>query len=711
MRGWLITWQYTVWIVLVLLAAPAFAVDRYIDNSPPGGCSNGNTTYSPGGTGSCGSGSATLYTSISNALAAETTQAGDALYIRAGTYAEGVDSNAHTIPTGTTWENAPIISGYQNEVVTLRTGGGANIINLVDQSYIQYLKFANLVLDGVGSSMDNVVCIGTGVQKVHHISFENVEVMNGPHIGVFFHGHFNIFRGGSVHDIGDPAVFPPPFEYYGFYVEGDDNLVEYTEVYNTRSYGIHNHSSHPTGGTRNEYRYLLLHDTATNAPSQGAIVLGAGIDSFIHDSVIYDSAAHGIVVYSIFSEGTWVYNNTVYNSVGTGIKIQDNAPSPRIANNILHNNSTHIENGGVSTTFQTNLCTTSGTGCGLTGNPLFTNAAANDFSLLAGSPAINAGTAVSGQVCNGTCDIGAFETWTHAGCVVQDATPNTINITFTNNANPPILPASGITGFSATENGGAKTLSGNGTRVGDNQINLVASSNFSSGTTVRYSYSGGNATDSELIGGTFSQPLLSITNQLCTNNVSQGQTFTLAQTEFNFYGYPGGTEAGMSKKPHSAVAANTHATVAVGHHIWVRAEISCTGGECPSTGMFWRYSRNGGAYTVVPDTFGADNIKFCGTAFHSDVPSGDTTERLSADGLTFVPGLLVRSSNAIPTVSLAQNQKTEIAACLQFDTDIVPTASGPTYDFQLWKQDGTQINTYTQTPRVQVVPIAGGGGF
>src|SRR5687768_15280622 len=42
---------------------------------------------------------------------------GDTLYIRAGTYSESISSNVQTIPTGTSWANAPLIAGYPGETV------------------------------------------------------------------------------------------------------------------------------------------------------------------------------------------------------------------------------------------------------------------------------------------------------------------------------------------------------------------------------------------------------------------------------------------------------------------------------------------------------------------------------------------------------------------------------------------------------------------
>ena len=83
-----------------------------------------------------------------------------------------------------------------------------------------------------------------------------------------------------------------------------------------------------------------------------------------------------------------------------------------------------------------------------------------------------------------------------------------------------------------------------------------------------------------------------------------------------------------------------------------------------------------------------------------------TTDQLSTSG-TFVAGGLVLTSNAVPNVTLANGNKTELEYCVAFDTD----ASG-TYTFRLYQQDGSALNTYTVTPTITIVSSsAGGSGF
>ena len=102
--------------------------------------------------------------------------AGDVLYIRTGTYNEHIDSSAQTLPTGTSWANAPIISSYPGETATVLQGVG------LTDTYAHYMSFENLVFDGQNKS-DVIITVGMNVTAPHHIQFKNCEVKNAAHHG------------------------------------------------------------------------------------------------------------------------------------------------------------------------------------------------------------------------------------------------------------------------------------------------------------------------------------------------------------------------------------------------------------------------------------------------------------------------------------------------------------------------------------------------
>lgn len=154
---------------------------------------------------------------------------------------------------------------------------------------------------------------------------------------------------------------------------------------------------------------------------------------------------------------------------------------------------------------------------------------------------------------------------------------------------------------------------------------------------------------------------------------------------------------------------NTNILCRVGGAVRLRLAVTCTIADCPPTGFYLYYSRNGGDYAIVPNTFDADNIAFIGTGPDPDIPTNGTatTEQLSTSG-TFVAGAFVRSSNAIPTVDMPINGKTELEYAIAFDTD---ATAGDTYDLRIYQQDGSALNTYTHTPRITLMSPSAGFGF
>ena len=68
----------------------------------------------------------------------------------------------------------------------------------------------------------------------------------------------------------------------------------------------------------------------------------------------------------------------------------------------------------------------------------------------------------------------------------------------------------------------------------------------------------------------------------------------------------------------------------------------------------------------------------------------------------------VRTSNAIPTVDMVLNGKTECEYVFTFDTD---ATAGDIYDIRMYQQDGTALNAYTVTPRMTLTAPSAGMGF
>mgnify|MGYP001572812355 CR=1 FL=1 len=204
-----------------------------------------------------------------------------------------------------------------------------------------------------------------------------------------------------------------------------------------------------------------------------------------------------------------------------------------------------------------------------------------------------------------------------------------------------------------------------------------------------------------------------ITNQSCTNNVGAAVSYVFTQAAFEFHGLRG-TEAAPVGTPYASAPENTNILVRVGGSVRLRLAVTCTTADCPPIGFIPRYScaacGTAGTYTVVPDTFVADEaIGFCGTSPDTNIPTNGTatTDQLSTSG-TFVAGALVRTSNAIPTVDIGLNGKTELEYCFAFSDLGVATR---TFDIRLYDQSGAALNAYTVTPRMTLAAPSAGMGF
>lgn len=307
---------------------------------------------------------------------------GDTLMVRAGTYTEAISSNHFTLPTGTSYANAPRIVAYPGsspyESVILN-GTNDGPINLA-HDYIQYMIFEGFVIDGQNTDTP-VSTFGAP----DHIRFLNCEMKNGGSAtiganGVFLNTNAVFFEiiSCKVHNNSG----------HGFYISSSDNLVDKCEIYTNGGFqtsgnnhwGIQlYHSVDPTNTNRNIVRNNRIYGHTLETGAGG--VTCRGDSNLIYNNLIY-SNVNGIVPLAN-QTNTKVYNNTVYNNSNYGIQVQGGTGAI-VQNNIFYSNFVN-EDYLVSTTHDHNLTT----------DPHFLNAAGNDFHLTASSTgAIDQGTTV-----------------------------------------------------------------------------------------------------------------------------------------------------------------------------------------------------------------------------------------------------------------------------------------------------------------------------
>jgi parallel beta-helix repeat protein len=342
------------------------------------------------------------FLTISKGLSVMT--AGDTLRIRQGTYAEFITS----VPSGTSYANAPVISAYPGETVTLAPSGSllASVIDLAGPFH--HVIFQNLRIDAAGVGYGGQVSRGG-----HHIRFQGVEIFNAGQNGFLLPNlstttsTFIEFLNCNVHDNGFLLI---DGKYgHGLYIETSDNLVEGCAVHHNGAYGIHIFSGSAGVASNNTVRANDAHDNSRGTPTIGAgILLSSGDNNVAYNNITRGNAYGIIVGFGSVNSNMKAYNNTIYRNSLDGILVTVDSSSAQLRNNILWANGNAMSNSGSGTVMSNNLLT----------NPMFLNEGGGDFHLLSTSPAINAGMTLGAVPTDkdgltrsqgGAFDIGAYE--------------------------------------------------------------------------------------------------------------------------------------------------------------------------------------------------------------------------------------------------------------------------------------------------------------
>jgi parallel beta-helix repeat protein len=266
--------------------------------------------------------------------------AGDTLYVRAGTYAEAIDSTLITLPTGTSWSNAPRIAAYGSEKVTLTRGGKSVVLNF-QNPYVKYIIFDGFVIDASGA--ENGIKIQN---RAHHVRIQDCEVKDAEGQGILITGgtstHHNQILDCNVHDNGKDRGLD-----HGIYIAASDNLVEDCNVHHNLAFGIHVYVGTSPTAHRNIIRGNKSHHNGTTG-----ILIGSGTGNVASENTVYSNGRNGIQV-GYKATDNKVSNNTIYDNY-EGIQIRRTSSGTRVSNNTLSSNIVNIRNLGSRTTLSSN---------------------------------------------------------------------------------------------------------------------------------------------------------------------------------------------------------------------------------------------------------------------------------------------------------------------------------------------------------------------
>lgn len=347
----------------------------------------------------------------------------DTLLVRVGTFSEAFNND---VPSGTSWDKKVRITNYNGETVLFTQTAG--VLFLRSQSYIE---FDGIDMTG-GSSGDGgqqgvIVCSPPGGSPAgtplpHHIRIKNATITNASatttgNAGMVFGNCADWeLQSLEITGIGGPI---------GVYSNGPRLLIEGCDIHHVASSGIQIR----TGGINSIVRKNTIRDISTSfggGPSAGipdtrirGISIGdTASDSLVYNNLIYDieltnaggtPSQNSAGIYIFHAARVKLWHNTIARMEAYAIRVE--GPNAEIRNNIGYQcGFGGISNNSEGTYVQSNNL--------MNIDPLFVNAASDNFALQALSPARNAGILIPSVLEDITglsrpqgaaVDIGAYE--------------------------------------------------------------------------------------------------------------------------------------------------------------------------------------------------------------------------------------------------------------------------------------------------------------
>lgn len=541
--------------LLSLLSSPVWATTYYVSKTASNGYAVGNNANSCAQAQSKSTPKNTISGSGSAALEA-CMVGGDELIVNEGTYTNQITNppagtpSAYTIIRAEPSSARPIIQ--PNGAAVQRgfycdTGDACSYIHLEGFDVVDAYNSVKLALKTVGSVSTYPHHLKFINNKFHDTRSTNFEtntddagLQGGNHLikdNEFYHTgiYYPVDHGGATYGPGHNTIYNP----------GSGTIIEGNKFHNLHNaVGIwHSQKTLFDVIVRRNTCYnigLVTTDTWLAAPSTATgyscvHVSSGGGRHKIHNNTVYHSGEHtnfkGFSVNPIFGGATLqqidIDNNTIYemrHSGAIGIRVSANDAVPnsvRVRNNLIIPvlGTAIADQSGLGAMVQTTNRTSG------TASAIFTSPGTGDLTLISGSVAINAGTAIGYASC-GVPDQGAFET---CGPVSASIDGRTLDLTL-DTAYPNWQPTTAGWTFGCTGTGcGTPVINSVSIPVGTSAIIRFDISGITGNAcaagqtwTISYSSATGATTDSALIGNAANQELLTFTSFSVTNNCSVG---------------------------------------------------------------------------------------------------------------------------------------------------------------------------------------------
>lgn len=405
------------------------AVTKYVDGSAAG-CANGSTNYNPASRSCGGGGSATVYTTIHSGLS--NMGASNILVVRAGTY---LSQCAVLIPASGSLSAYTTITKLPGEAVVWKKDVNADnrscLWNPASRSFIKLAGNSptdKFIMDGSYDNSSQALDPNNYEGLFHsnaggvNFTFEYVEIRNSWRACWTANGASPtnyVFRHVEIHHCNDTDATTN--QHHGIYADGP-LLVEHSSFHHIGGYAVHAYHNGTTLNSNNAtVRYSKFWDFGMHPGGAECALINDGSGSQFYGNQIIGRGTGedcGIQAWDSAS-GLKIYHNSITNvAVGVSLAYQGSirAANTDIRNNIIWGVATNISDTGTGTIKSPNFCAS---GCAANGNPLFTNIAAHDLSLQAGSPAINnpSTDVIAGFNYIGEPDFGAVESAAQANAL------------------------------------------------------------------------------------------------------------------------------------------------------------------------------------------------------------------------------------------------------------------------------------------------------
>jgi len=261
------------------------------------GAAEATTRYvSPSGSGTtCSDG-----TPCSLTQGLSVTAAGDTLYLKAGTYATGLQN---PIPSGLSSSQPTILAGKPGDVATIRPTAGSTSNIILLNSNRSNITFRNLTIDGINltTAAERTGFRTNSTTVITNLVIEDLDVKNINGTAIVLGDAIDgcTVRRNKLHDGSGTTV---AISNGGLYHRAKNCVVEYNEIYGIPEYPVTIRSD-MGGGTGNIYRYNIIRNSST------LIALDSGLrainisqaNNVFHNNLIYGNLSRGIQVTAGYS--------------------------------------------------------------------------------------------------------------------------------------------------------------------------------------------------------------------------------------------------------------------------------------------------------------------------------------------------------------------------------------------------------------------------